>query len=429
MSPRDRTPVATRCPSPRGSGRRGLLGNEQGATLAMVAVSLVVLLGMGALAVDLTAGYAWRAEAQKIADSSALAGGSAYMDLPAGPAADAEAEARAYDYALRHTIKGEPVDSSEVTVEVLPDEFKVRVTVRREGMPVWFARVLGWDSIDIEAMAAAQAVAASTARCLKPIALPDMWEDADQDDGDNVWEAGEDWEFGSDPNDRYQRWDGPGDPDGASATGYGSDHRTDLDADYGRTVQIKASNPQSEFNFEPGIFFPWRLPPDPNQEECDQGGGGANDAGGATYRRNICSCNRSPIELDTPYDLEPGNMIGPTAQGIGELIDEDPDVYWEPSANGGEGGPARPDANADNGWVDVGTSTARVIKIALFDPSQITGSGMQSIEFNNFALMFLESQQNPLAPVVARFMYFAGGDGEGEGPTQGSLVRYLRLVE
>ncbi len=402
-------------------------GNEQGAALVMVAISLVVILGMGALAVDLAAGFAWRAEAQKIADSGALAGGSAWLDLP-DEVAPPEARSRAYEYTLRHTIKGEPVDSSEVAVEVIPAERKVRVTVRRSGMPVWFSRVLGFDSLTIAAAAAAQAMHGGAARCLKPIAIPDLWEDADQDDGDNIWEAGEAWEFGSDPGDYYQRWDGPGDPDGATATGYGSDHRTDRHGDFGREIQIKATDPGSEFNFEPGIFFPWRLPPDPTAEPCDQGGGGTNDEGAATYRQNICSCNRNPIELDTPYELQPGNMVGPTYQGVSELIDEDPTAYWEPAANGGAGGPARPDADAPNGWLELGSATPRVIKMALFDPSQITASGMQTITFNNFALMFLEAQANPQAPVTARFMYFAGGEG-GEGPVEGSLVRYLRLVE
>ena len=219
---------------------RGILGNRQGGTLALVAVCLVCLLGMAALAIDLAAGYAWRAEAQKIADSSALAGGSAFLDF-----ADAQAVPvaydRAYEYALQHTIKGELVDSAELTIEVILAERKVRVTVRREGLPTWFARVLGFDDIAVEAIAAAQAVAAGAARCLKPIALPDMWDDVDQDtDSDNVWDSGEEWELGSDPNDRYQRWDGPGDPDGTTATGYGSDHRADMPGDFGRSIALSA---------------------------------------------------------------------------------------------------------------------------------------------------------------------------------------------
>ena len=405
---------------------RGILGNRQGGTLAVVAVCLVCILGMAALAIDLAAGYAWRAEAQKIADSSALAGGSAFLDFADAPAVPVAYD-RAYEYALQHTIKGELVDSSELTIEVIQAERKVRVTVRREGLPTWFAKVLGFDDIAVEALAAAQAVAAGAARCLKPIALPDMWDDWDQDDGDNVWEDGEDWVYGSDPNDRYQRWDGPGDPDGATATGYGSGARQDMPGDYGREIEIKSADPQSEYVPAPGIFYPWRLPIDPDMEDCDKGGGGSQDAGGATYRKNLCSCNRSPIELGVPYDVEPGNMVGPTYQGISELIDEDPDVYWEED-NGPNGGPARPDPTSPTGWTDVGTGTSRVIKMALIDPTQITSSGMQQIIFNNFALLFLVGQANPQAPVVARFMYFATGE-ENAGPVDGSLVRYLRLVE
>jgi hypothetical protein len=369
--------------------------DERGATLVMVAISLVCLLGMGALAVDLAAGFSWRAEAQKIADSSALAGGSAFLDEP-DITASTEAENRAYEYALL-------------------------VEIRRNNMPVFFSRVLGWSGIDISAVAAAQAVSASTARCLKPIALPDIWEESEDDN--QVWDEGEDWTF--DPEtDRYQRWDGPGDPDGASATGYGSDHRDQTSpytGDYGRKLQLKSADPNDPQSPSPGIFYPWRLPTDPNQEFCDLGGGGGSQ-GGAVYRQNLCSCNRSEINLGEPYDVEPGNMIGPTAQGVGELIDEDPDVFWSDALNG----PARYE---DGALADVGLGTQRVIKVGLIDPYQIVGSGMQSITFNNFALLFLEEQANPQAPVTARFMYYASGSGDDAGPVEGSLVRFLRLIE
>ncbi len=73
-------------------------------------------------------------------------------------------------------------------------------------------------------------------------------------------------------------------------------------------------------------------------------------------------------------------------------------------------------------------NSPRVVKMALFDPAEIEGSGMQTISFNNFALYFIEDQQSPQDPVVGRFLYFVGGE-ESPGPTTGSLVRYLRLVE
>ena len=401
-----------------------LVRNERGATLVMVAGSLFLILGMAAMAVDLAAAFAWRAEAQKIADSAALAGGSAFMDLPADAAAPPARE-RAYDYALAHTIRGVPVDSSEVAVQVLTDSMKVRVSVRRLGLGLWFARVLGINTVDIGAVAAAQVSTSGAARCLKPIALPDAWEDADDDtDGDNVWDRGENWEFGSDDADRYQRFGGADAPDATSATGYGSTLRGS-DADWGRLLQLKSTNPQSEFNAEPGIFFPWRLPEDPTQESCATGGGGGT-AGGAIYRQNLCSCNKNVVELGQPYDLEPGNMVGPTSQGVDELLAQDPDAYWEPTAAGGKGNVVRPDGSG--GYVEVGTSSPRVVKIALFDPTQITSSGMQSITFNNFALLFLEDMPTRQSDVQGRFMYFAGGESDA-GETDGSLVRYLRLVE
>ncbi len=429
--------------------RRRRFGNERGGTLVLVAISMVVILAAAALAVDLAAAFAWRAEAQKIADSAALAGASVFLDALVldEAAATAEAEARAEEYALYHTIKKDPVQESEVTVEVLFDEEKVRVYIARLGLPTWFARIIGIGSIDIRAVAAAQAFAAGESRCLKPLALADLWSDGDDDTGSapRIWEPTEDWEYGSSEADSYQRYELPevdenGNPIPVPAsTGYGSDFRNGYadasgqtyENDYGRPVQLKSADPNDPYNFSPGIFFPWRIPSDPNQAECDQGGGGGGSGGqgGAEYRQNLCECNNSPVELFTPYDLEPGNMIGPTQQGVGELIAEDPNVYWDPNAYGGDGGPVRPTEDG-TGIEEVGLSSPRVIKIALFDPSEIDGSGMQSIEFNNFALLFLEEQGSGQDPVMARFMYFASGEGAGSaGPTQGSLVKYLRLVE
>jgi hypothetical protein len=116
-------------------------------------------------------------------------------------------------------------------------------------------------------------------------------------------------------------------------------------------------------------------------------------------------------------------MIGPTYQGISELLDQDRDVYWDPQL-----GPVR-DIMVDGQVQTVpATESPRVMKIGLFQPGEIVGSGMQTITFNNFALMFLEDMQGPQSPVMARFMYFPNGE-QGSGPTDGSLVRYLRLVE
>lgn len=405
-------------------------GDRRGGTLVLVALSLAVLLGMGALAIDLAAGFAWRAEAQKIADSAALAGGSAFLDLPDADAIPV-AEDRAYDYALRHTIKGVSVDSSEVAVQVIPAERKVRVWISRQRLPTWFARILGVDALGVRAMAAAVAGDAGAARCLKPFALPDMWTDNDQDNGDGIWDpTTEEWVFDPEIDDyaKLVNYDAPQ----SGETGYGSTARDGqpdglggvYDRDFGRPIQLKSADPQDPYNFSPGIFFPWRLPVDDTQDDCASGGGGGGqDSGGATYRNNICTCNNSLIRLgeEYEYELEPGNMVGPTAQGISDLMAlETRQIEWDNDV-----GPVY--VNSD-GSRESAIGSPRVIKIALFRPDEISGSGMQSISFNNFALMFLEGQRNAQAPVIARFMYFADGEGVA-GPATGSLVRFLRLVE
>lgn len=397
--------------------------DRRGGALALVAVTMVVLLGVAALAVDLASGFAARAEAQRVADASALAGGSAFLDIMDTAQARPVAEDRAYEYALKNTVRHEPIDSSMVTVQVLSNERKIRVWITKTGLPTWFAKILGFNQLDVSAMAAARASAAGAAKCLKPFAVPDVWQEGDtlQDLNKNkVWDPGEPWTFDPD-EDYYQKFQ----PDSMyTSTGYGSALRDDYDHDFGRQIQIKVSDPQSEYALSPGLFYPWRLPPDPNMAECDQGGGGKNDSGGATFRRNICECNSSPIQLGVPYNLEPGDMIGPTHQGIDELMSEDDQAQWDPNATGPNG---EVGAVVNSRWGGDWMDSPRVIKLALFDISQVDKPGMQSIEFNNFALMFLEGQATPKSPVIGRFLYYA--QGSDEGPVAGSLVYYLRLVE
>jgi hypothetical protein len=141
--------------------------------------------------------------------------------------------------------------------------------------------------------------------------------------------------------------------------------------------------------------------------------GGAR--GGAAYRRNICSCNSSIIDLDTEYLIEPGNMVGPTFQGVGALISEDPDAYWD---------------DATNSVVSsYGMDSPRVVTVALFDPGEIQQPGRQYIRFNNFARIFIEEQVDRQDPVTGRFLFYVPGIGTGrEGSTTGSLVRVLQLI-
>jgi hypothetical protein len=143
----------------------------------------------------------------------------------------------------------------------------------------------------------------------------------------------------------------------------------------------------------------------------DSGGG----RGAAAYRRNICSCNSSIIDLDTEYLIEPGNMVGPTFQGVQTLIDQDPDAYWDEQSN--------------SVVSRYGMDSPRVVTVALFDPGEITRPGRQYLRFNNFARIFIEEQPTRQDPVTGRFLFYVPGVGNTrDGSTTGSLVRVLQLI-
>lgn len=389
---------------------------KRGATLVFVAVAMGALFGFLALAIDLGMLFVARNDAQRAADAAALAGASAFLENQ-GASAVVPANQRAMEYALRNTFQNGPIDSNEVTIQVLPESLRVGVWVQRDSVQTLFARTLGMRWMPIGAYAAAEAADAGSAKCLKPFALPDLWHDANDDtNGNRVWDENETWQFGNDPGDRYEPFSGPG--SAATETGYGSGWRnyvTPVTNDYGRQIKIKISDPQDPQGAVPSIFFPWRIPTGPNPEPCPGRSAVEGENGAAVYRQNICSCNNSEINLGEEYQVETGNMVGPTWQGTEALIDQDRDAYWDEATNTVAG------STYGAGWM----SSPRVIKIALIDPMQITGPGMQTIRFNNFALLFIEAQQNMRAPVYARFLYYANGTGEGSG----SLVKVLRLVK
>lgn len=475
--------------------------DERGSVTVMVALAMTALVALLALGIDLGALFNARSEAQRAADAAALAGASAFLEYQQDEAR-AEAVERAVEFATTNEIRNEPISAAEVSVDVDLDSATVRASIRREGVPTWFARLVGIDEVNIGAEATAWAGEAGAAQCVKPFAVPDMWEETTDDLNQNrIWDEGERWRYEPSQGDRYAGFGGA--DAGSNETGYGSDWRdgqVDADGrryegDYGRRVTIKVTDPRNAY--VPSFFLPWVLPSDDDQASCgsnrpgggggggggpgtgggnpgtgdgDGGGGDAEEPGGgggsgwltwrekrqdlgvsddppnaepadpadpgtggdgpgtggdvgraegsrgaAAYRRNICTCNSSIIDLDTEYLVEPGNMVGPTYQGVQQLIAQDPDAYWDESSN--------------TVVSDHGMDSPRVVTVALFDPGEISQPGRQYLRFNNFARIFIEEQPSRQDPVTGRFLYYVPGVGPGRsGQTTGSLVRTLQLI-
>ena len=420
--------------------------DERGQALAMAAVSMVAVIAMGALAVDLGMAFAARAAAQRAADSAALAGASAFIDYNwAQPIASETAETRAREYALSNDVLARPIDSSQVTVWVIPDSQKVRVRIGATDLPTWFARVLGVYSMDVAAMAAAVASDGGvTDQCVLPFAMADLWHE--EGDADRIPGDGENWSFDpevdlysrfADPDDLSQRRDGcdhdatpPSSTnlsDGCyDGTGLGSTWRNppwggdgNIYGDVGRRIWIKAGPPGrrgtssggdgggTDVMVGPGNFYIWEMP-DPDMD-C-QGRPGAN-----WVHQNIIGCNECPVFVgpEVEYNTQTGN-IASIKDSLKELMDMDPNARWD---------------EGSNTVVDSDHATSPRIRIVpLWDPHQEM-QGKTSFSFNNFAKIFIEGggTEPPDFPIYARFMGVVSGGSAG--PSTGSLVKYLRLVE
>lgn len=145
----------------------GKLRNRRGATIVLLAIVLVVLLGMCALVVDLGVAYVATAQLQNTADAAALAGAG---KLREGLVHD-DAKAEAVIVAAANTVlrDSQLVDPNtdvvvggwdEVNEQVVPwnetmDAFAVQVRARRTvgspsgPIPTFFAKIWGIESMDI----------------------------------------------------------------------------------------------------------------------------------------------------------------------------------------------------------------------------------------------------------------------------------------
>lgn len=422
------------------------LRNESGAMLVLIALLLVAFLATFALAVDVGVWLNARAEAQRAADAAALAGAGVFLYAPGDPerpinmvdGADAEARefaARNYigrtglNAAVLASVPDPPTyctEGTDVDVCVEPDKQLVRVAVRGE-TPALFARFLGLFDLGVSARAAARVFEAGTASCVKPFAIPDMWNEATEDtDGNDVWDfdidAGckgnncdepEVWSFDPSSGDVYDR----------DMYGYGTGYRDGNQnwrnqshtGDYGRRLPIKIQSAQ-DVNVA-SYWYPWVIP--------------GSNPGLQGVIDNIRSCvDEASIGQDVDFDVETknGNSPNPIYDAMKELVDLDPDAEWDDATNT----VVYPDGS-DSPYQGSWKSSPRVMTVAVFNPEDMQ-SGKNYMRFVDFMEVFLEDPDevypgvNPShhAPITARMIGYVQGQ---RGPQTGVTTRVLQLVQ
>jgi hypothetical protein len=225
------------------------------------------------------------------------------------------------------------VEPADVTFPVGPTGLNNRVKVQvfrtsERGNPLatLMGRIYGVTTANVGAVATAEASQANAMTCVMPFTIPDKWIEKQTPD----WDA----------DDTFQMWDNqqnPIDPmdvyydatDKARYTGYNAER------DRGTEMMIRAGTGN---DINPSMYFSYAI---------------GDVTGADAYRWNIANCNTTIMGFDDLLLMEPGNMVGPTIDGIDELIAKDPGAYWDTTSN-------KP--------VTTMSPSPRVVAIPLYDP-------------------------------------------------------------
>jgi hypothetical protein len=397
--------------------RRSRDGGERGAVLVHVALAMLVLIAFSALAIDYGALLVSRSQAQNAADAAALAGaGSLAWDDPddvarAQAAAKATGEANKVLGAAPSILPNPPLAlpaplPNPATGDVrlipcppgapgLPDTCiradVYRSAARSNALPTFFAQILGLTSQDVRAMATAQVTTGNASECMRPWAVADKWTEN--------WENGAastaPWTVDS-VFDKYMK-SGSGyvpDPSVTTPDVYTAPTSTDPgsgftpflangdpSAMYGLELQLKIGS--AEDRISSGWFQALDLP------NAD----GSASSGGSDYRYNIGHCNPNVFQIGDTIPTETGNMVGPTKQGIDDLVATDPGASWNTSTNSLQGSCAP--GVCPGGYQ---ARSPRIVPVVLFnvdDFFQGSPNGKSTVTISNIMGFFVEGMGGP----------------------------------
>jgi Flp pilus assembly protein TadG len=327
--------------------------SESGISLIHVALLLFVFMGFSMFVVDYGVLWVARVQAQNAADAGALAGATArgYDELADPPAADGAAYQSAHAAAARHGVMGEFPNATVLFAcpAFVPAGIKcTRVDVFRDGvtngstaLPTYFAAAFGNFSQSIRATATAWTTSGNSSSCVRPWAVADKWTDIVAPSTEyNHWikQGGNAVEVN--PHDTYIP------PSQTNFTGWRVSPPAPSPGDNGTRITLKIG--QAGDRIEPGWFMAVDLPD----------GNGGYPSGANEYRDNIGTCVGVRVGIGDKLPTETGNMVGPTRQGVDDLVALDRNARWNDSTKQIENSCAP---------ATCGDFSPRIVPIAVFD--------------------------------------------------------------
>jgi hypothetical protein len=369
-----------------------LRGNQRGSVMITMAVSIVALFAFAIVAIDGAILMTTKTQLQNAADAACLACASGLATGGTVTEREVVAVARAIEIAgengaIKEDLAPVVIDASDI--EFLEDHTKCRVTTHRteaKGDPLrtYFLKIIDLarpNTADVSAVATAEVFDICGTTCIKPWAVPDRWDDTD---GDNVFDPAEEY-TDSNGNGVYDAGEPFTDDDGDAVwdaaeyydpiiTGYLPP------GDVGQPITLHADAPPGPV--AEGHYYSINLPPLGNPEQAPL-------PGGDWYREWIRSCAPWPVAPGDSVQLEPGLMVGPTIQGILDLIAQDPLAAWDPTTKSIVDSP-------------FGLSP-RVALVPFYDPNFPPVSGRNYVKITKIGAFFMESV-GPGSRVNARFI-------------------------
>ena len=376
---------------------RNLCFDERGMSFAFVGIGLMTFMAATTLAVDVGMFMTARTQAQTSADSGALAGVTALVfnnwdnRTATGPAVQSAMSASQQNTVMSGVVSVQP---SDVTFPNDPfgQPNRVRVNVfrtagRSNPVATLLGSLLGRSTIDIAATATAEASPAGGMTCVKPFIIPDKW----------IENTNPPWNMNTSTYDRYDNQGNILSPADAydPTQGYSM-------ADKGTLLILRAG---SGNNIQPTFYFSWSMPGMPS-----------GDIGGDWYRENISGCNTTVINRGEVAIQEPGNLMGPTVQGLQELKDRDPNAYWD---------------DVNKTYVSSMNPSPRVFPIPLYNPDDYdlgkkTGRNA-TLNVTGFIGFFLEDIQGNEA--YGRIFPITGVSAATSPTPTAPLAYVIRLVQ
>jgi len=369
--------------------------DERGMSLVFVTVSFMAARSATTLAIDVGMFMNARSQAQNAADAGALAGAVAlYYNNFDDRSSGGPAVLSAINTSTNNQVAGGAVSvtPADVTFPLSPSGQNNRVqvqvfrtTARSNAVPTMMGTFFGLRNVDVAAIATAEVSPANAETCLMPFTIPDRWIEKQT----GPWDP----EDTFDPGDVYVPLKPYPDPN-TDYTGYNAVR------DKGIEVTLKASN---NSKVTASWYNPWDLP---------------GSSGAADYRANIGGCNSALLHPGDTMTPEPGNMVGPTAQGMADRIALDPSAHWDVGCNCVQGSNSR--------------ISPRIVVIPTYDPVVFSNGAQHgkniALQIVSFIGFFLEDMVG--GEVRGRVTPVAGVIDGNAGPApNGVFPAVIRLVQ